>query len=654
MNRKERRAARRSGRDLPVRSAADRKDAAGELFSTAVAYHQAGMLADAERFYRQILAIAPGRFDVHSRLGAVIMGQGKIKEAIPHLERALALKPDLFEAHGNLAQAYTWTGQRDRAIEAAARALELRETPHSKAMFAQCVVFARFTADSPRFRRLLLRALSEAWIRPRDLSFACISLIKLNGAINDCIGRADAAWPALLPPAAAFSAAELSAMARDELLCRLLECEPVTDIGLERLLTNVRRAMLTASSAADVPDDTVLGFYAAVARQCFINEYVFATTATEAAEAQRLRTSLEQALAAGGEYPALWPIAVGAYFPLHAVANAERLLDRSWPQSVDALLVQQIKEPAEERRIAPTIPGLTSIDDDVSRAVREQYEENPYPRWTKAGPPAQTPIAVQGRPGQVIDILVAGCGTGLSTIELARDARDARILAIDLSVASLCYAKRMAQQFGLANVEFAQADIMKLTSLGRQFDLIDASGVLHHLADPWQGWQILLALLRPGAVMQVGLYSEQARRNIVAARALIAERGYRPVADDIRRCRQDIMASADPLLKSTVNAPDFFATSGCRDLLFHVQEHRTTLPEIKSFLAARHLEFAGFFLDALTHYRFATRFPQARALTDLDCWQVFEAEAPGTFAAMYQFSVRKPAARAHAAAPHSP
>ena len=64
---------------------------------------------------------------------------------------------------------------------------------------------------------------------------------------------------------------------------------------------------------------------------------------------------------------------------------------------------------------------------------------------------------------------------------------------------------------------------------GGDFDFIEASGVLHHLADPWEGWRVLLSLLRPGGTMQVGLYSELARRNIVAARALIAERGYRPV-----------------------------------------------------------------------------------------------------------------------------
>jgi hypothetical protein len=75
--------------------------------------------------------------------------------------------------------------------------------------------------------------------------------------------------------------------------------------------------------------------------------------------------------------------------------------------------------------------------------------------------------------------------------------------------------------------------------------------------------------------------------------------------------------------------------------LFHVQEHRTTLPQIKSFLATNGLAFGGFFVDATTRARFAAHFPQPQAALDLDRWHAFETEAPDTFAGMYQFSVRK-------------
>ena len=597
--------------------------------------------------FRQALALEPTHAETHSRLGIALMAQGKASEAVSHFEQALALKPECPEAYDHLAKAYLSLGRTDLAVHAARRALEYKETAESKFFFAQCIRLVRFSADDTgQYRKLVLRALREAWARPRDLTGVSISLIKLSGALKEVIARANSAWPVRLAAAELHGSSAMAELSHDELLRCLLECDPVTDVGLERLLTSVRHAILTSDAMSDAHNESSLAFYCALARQCFVNEYIFSMTEAEAEQAQLLRVSLEAALAADGPCSALLPVVVGAYFPLHNLSNAEALLDRSWPQVVQALIVQQVKEPAEERRIAAAIPALTEIAGEVSRAVRQQYEENPYPRWVVAGPPDQPAVLRDRQPEQNLDILIAGCGTGMSAIEFARKTPNARILAIDLSLASLSYAKRMALTFGLNDIAFAQADIVRSGAIGRQFDFIDASGVLHHLADPWEGWRALLSLLRPGGGMQVGLYSELARQHIVAARTLIAERGYRPIPDDIRRCREEIMASDDgSLLQSLTLVDDFFATSECRDMIFHVQEHRITLPEIKSFLAENDMQFVGFTIDAPTRHRFSTRFPDPAAMADLDCWHTFEAEAPATFIGMYQFGVRKHPAR---------
>jgi len=434
----------------------------------------------------------------------------------------------------------------------------------------------------------------------------------------------------------------MATLTGDRLLCGLLERDPITDIGLERLLTNVRSAMLTICSGREQWNEGLLDFFGAVARQCFLNEYVYALPESEVAAADALRAAMVDKIAAGDAVPPLWLVTVAAYFPLHALPSAPALCERAWPQCAEALIVQQISEPAQERKIAATLPVLTGIEDEVSKAVRRQYEENPYPRWVRATPPEKSPGLNAFAAGPIPDLLIAGCGTGLALVEMSRALVKARILAVDLSRASLSYATRMAQKLGLDDIEFAQADILQLGSIGRQFDFIDASGVLHHLADPWQGWRVLLSLLRPGGTMQVGLYSDLARRNVVAARALIAARGYRPIPQDIRRCREDIIASDDPALKSLVRSRDLFTTSECRDLLFHVQELRITLPEIKAFLTANNLSFAGFNLEPAALQKFAARFPERAALTDLDCWHAFEMEAPDTFLGMYRFQVRKP------------
>jgi tetratricopeptide (TPR) repeat protein/SAM-dependent methyltransferase len=610
--------------------------------------------------YGQVLAAEPNHAEAHGGLGSALTDRGRPRDAIPHIERALALKPDLAGAYESLAKAHLSAGDLHAALIAIARALELKETATGKAFFAQSVMFVEFTSDpTGRFRGLTLRALAEGWAGPRELSAACTSLIKLNDDVKNSIGRVNAAWPMRLSPAEAFGSSGMAILAKDDLLHRVLECNPVSDLGLERLLTTARYAMLNdvteiekAAPNTAALDEDLLGFYCALARQCFANEYVFSTTEAETDQTQRLRASLETALSAGDRIPPSWLATAGAYFPLHTLSNAAALMDQQWSPSIEALLVQQIGQPQEERRLTTTIPALTNIDGEVSRIVREMYEQSPYPRWIKAGPPLLPPI-LESRPTRIADVLIAGCGTGVFTLEFARAAPYARFLAIDLSLSSLSYAKRMAGSMGVTNIEFAQADLMKLDSIRRTFDFIDTSGVLHHLADPWAGWRTLLSLLRPDGLMQIGLYSELARKGVIAARALIAERGFQPVPEDIRRVREIIAATeAGSLLKSLTQWSDFYATSECRDLMFHPQEHRVTIPEIKSFLTANGLQFAGFLLDALTFDRFAARFPEQeamsgfqrwRAFTDLDRWHTFETEAPDTFIGMYRFWVHKPA-----------
>src|ERR1700729_3501478 len=99
------------------------------------------------------------------------------------------------------------------------------------------------------------------------------------------------------------------------------------------------------------------------------------------------------------------------------------------------------------------------------------------------------------------EVLIAGCGTGNHSILTAQRFRGIRVLAIDLSLSSIAYAKRKTQELGISNVEYAQADILKLGDIGRTFDIIQSAGVLHHLADPFSGWRTLLSLLRPGGFM---------------------------------------------------------------------------------------------------------------------------------------------------------
>jgi 2-polyprenyl-3-methyl-5-hydroxy-6-metoxy-1,4-benzoquinol methylase len=384
-----------------------------------------------------------------------------------------------------------------------------------------------------------------------------------------------------------------------------------------------------------------------LAQQCFLNEYIFALGDTERTQVQQVEDRIVAALKADAEIAPLDLIVAASYLPLHRLPGASSLLTRAWPDAVARLLTQQIREPLEEEADRKDIAALTPIDNAVSLQVQHQYEESPYPRWTAVPQIEPTTVVhfLRDRLNIVplswpqttvgVDILIAGCGTGSHSIDSALRFPKARILAIDISRTSLAYALRKSRELGLTNIEYGQADILKLDSLGRRFDVIETVGVLHHLADPAAGWRVLLSLLRPHGLMLVGLYSATARQSLTAARAFIAERGYR--ATDIRACRQELIRRFGmPLFR------DFSSTSGCRDLLFNVMEHQFTLPRIKAFLDEHNLTFLGF--DQLPQpalRQFQQQFPEAGALSDLARWHAFERANPMTFGNMYIFWVQK-------------
>lgn len=574
--------------------------------------------------YRQALALQPTMTEAYNNIGGLLHRAGNLPAARDYYGEAIRLEPQSAEPHGNLARVYLAQGDARAGLLSARRFLELAPGREAQRLVAHCLRDLHPQSDDIVLRPLVERALSETWERPAELGDVAARMVCMNLAT-------------LVDPDAI-----LAALASDKLLAILLRATPVASAELERVLTDARLTLLRHLDAAP----SMLSFACALAQQCFLNEYVFASSDAERNEVAALRVRRP--------ITPLGLAALACYEPLYRLPDAAALLQQEWPADLRPVLAQQIAEPLAEEKLRSSIPALTTIDDTVSQAVRQQYEENPYPRWTRPAPAepvasidhllrAQFPDAPLASLHKMkgLEILIAGCGTGRQPLELARQLPGSRVVAIDLSLASLAFARRKARELAVANVEFAQADLLRLGDLKRSFDVIQATGVLHHLRDPMQGWRALVAMLRPRGVMQLGLYSELARQSVVAARAFIAERGFGAEPDEIRRCRQEILAGRDESLRWITTSRDFYYLSACRDLLFHVQESRLTIPLIGQFLAECGLTFLGFELEPSVAAAYRSQHPLDKAMTDLAAWHAFECEHPETFHGMYQFWVQK-------------
>jgi SAM-dependent methyltransferase len=538
-------------------------------------------------------------------------------------------------------------GQDAEAIDLAARVIRMAETVETKTFFATCVTRWSYFPGAETLVDIIARALREPWAAPADFAGVGRGLLDRDPVIGRAIARAMQAWPRRLPLGELLGADGIAAMSTHPLLLALLETSKIVGADLERFLTALRAGLLDeASREPKRIDEHVLRLCCALARQCIINEYVFDMTPEEGEQLVRLREKVDGALASRGRIAPAALAMLGAYAPIESIA-AEVLRGRPLPQALNNLLEEVTREADAMRRHRKSTPRLTPIADATSRAVAEQYEQNPYPRWSRL-PALGTPAApdwivphLPPRTASAPDILIAGCGTGHHSILFAQGFPTAQILAVDLSLSSLAYAKEKSRAMGLERIAYAQADILELGAINKRFDVISSSGVLHHLADPANGWRVLLSLLRPNGIMHVGLYSALARRNIAKAREFVTARGYGASADGIRRARQELAAAAasEPAFADVLRYPDFYATSECRDLLFHAQECDFTIPQIQSFLDGNSLRFLGFLKpEALAAFR--QRFP-GRDTTDLNLWHQVETENPDTFKGMYEFWIRR-------------
>jgi len=289
----------------------------------------------------------------------------------------------------------------------------------------------------------------------------------------------------------------------------------------------------------------------------------------------------------------------------------------------------------------------TSID------VASFYEKHPYPRWAgmdlsplRDGLGGYLARAVGSRATAALvaepnRLLVLGCGTGREALAWAAALPQSRVVGVDLSSASLRHANQMAQELGINNVDWHQEDLLRLPPAFTDYDLVIASGVLHHLPDPNAGFQAVTRLVRPGGLIKLALYSELARKPLVLAREILCstmagdhsqEALVRARVKLIEQLAQDKSLSCLPRIQ------EFFDLDGCWDLFFHPCESSFSLSGIQEVMTHFKLHFLGFeWDDDLSLRQFRALFPSDPDAVNLHYWTCFEARYTQTFLGMYRF-----------------
>jgi SAM-dependent methyltransferase len=414
------------------------------------------------------------------------------------------------------------------------------------------------------------------------------------------------------------------------------------NLVLERWLTFLRHSLLEKDVRKKFDEKELIKVAVHLAHYCHYTGFIFDVTKDEAKQIKQIKKSVESAQS---PEKVKYEIAILAcYDPLCESPRASEIMDCLKDDKLFGGLVDEtISDPLQEKEIAANIISITSVEDETSKKVCEQYTEFPYPRWKSLERGKVLSGYFEPLSEESLDILIAGCGTGQEAMYYSIAFPNSKILAVDLSRASLAYAIRKTGELGAKNIDFRQADILEMGgALDRKFDIISSSGVIHHMENPEKGFEVLDSLLKPGGFMRLCLYSSTGRRYIREAQKIIREKGYAGNAGGIRRFRRDCSKILpDESLKGICQARDFFIMQQCRDLLFHVMEHQFDISRIKSLLEKYDYEFLEFVVNQNILNKYHESFPDDPDAISLENWAEFETQNPDTFAAMYKFVCRK-------------
>ena len=609
------------------------------------ALQEQGELEAAIEAYSKALEYKPDYVEAHYNMGDSLKEQSKLEGAIEAYNKAIAIKPDYAQAYNNKGNALQEQGKLEAAIQAYDKAITIKPD-YALAYTNMCVALKGiiFTKPSAHWQGVITSILDhKTYVRPKYISPAAISLLKFEPTIKNL--SSEHAHGNL---GQAFKKTVL-ALSDMPLLLRLMSVCPLADLELEVVFTTIRSRLL-AFVLETTGNSDLIRFQSAMALQCFANEYVYDQSIADTSAVKRLEDIVKKTLSDGKQPSPQSILCLASFNALNEYEWCDLLHVTS---DIEDVFTRQVIEPKQEVFLKSDIPALDKITDKVSSKVRKQYEESPYPRWINLGlrlKPASISVIARETKLKLFNpainkveapiILIAGCGTGQHSIGTAARFRHSKVLAVDLSLSSLAYAKRKTEELAVENIKYMQADILDLGKLNRQFDIIESSGVLHHMNDPVMGWRVLTSCLKQGGLMKVGLYSKSARQHIIKIREEIAQSGIGPNYVDMKSFRSSIIKSDQPHHKRILNSGDFYSLSTLRDLLFHVQEHRFTILQIQDCLTELGLKFCGFEPISLVK-DFSRTNSSSDDIYDLEKWNAYEADNPSAFAGMYEFWCQK-------------
>ena len=191
-----------------------------------------------------------------------------------------------------------------------------------------------------------------------------------------------------------------------------------------------------------------------------------------------------------------------------------------------------------------------------------------------------------------MDILCAGCGSNQAAYYACMNP-NWNVLGVDVSDSSLSHQQLLKDRHALSNLELLELDLTRIERLGRSFDFISCTGVLHHLDLPDIGLKALASVLRPDGILNMMVYGKHLRTGVYPLQEAFRIMRLEQTSRDISLIK-DVLQSLPqdhPVCRYINNSNDLNYDAGIVDTFLNPVDQAYSVKDIFSFTRRAGLEF---------------------------------------------------------------
>ena len=599
---------------------------------------------ESNNFLLQALELQKNNLEINFKLGVCNYNIGNFEEALKYFLASLEFEPYNSNIYCNIGLTYFSKEEYQKAFNNIVKSIKLDNRNNlaysNLNNILRVIEFKKFDNENSDIVNFILN--EKLYVNPQDLSKSVISLIKLHPKVIKIMRDLQ---DKKLEENLFKNIKDLNTVS---ILKSYLEISCISDLLLEELLIEIRKIILfNISKIKSNPE--VESFLHSLSHQCYINEYIYGITKKENRAIINIEKNISKNIELGRQIPNLHFLILSCYKPLYNYKWKKKIKVSKKLEKIKKIHIDYF---LEEKNIKNAIIRDINIKNQVSKKIKSQYEENPYPRWTKLPSFNLNSSIVNFVYNKKLNlndyrvlnnkspsVLIAGCGTGQNVFNNAQQFKNSNILGIDLSLSSLAYAIRKSKELKFSNIHFNHLDILNLKKINANFDIVEVMGVLHHMENPMQGLESILNCIKPGGLLRIGLYSKKARENITRIKKDMTKLDIQADKNSMLSFRNKIKKLKINLYDEIFQSNDAYSLSGFRDLIFHEHELYFNLDDIKNFIKKYNLHFCGFDNDELNS-KFINMFG-FEELQNLDKWANIENNNKKYFSRMYQFWCQK-------------